>query len=95
MTSMDEKDTELYRHHALLAAIAWAQDSGVTADDAYRKRAEHEIATEHGLESFTELEWELAATPEFLTEVNHYRDVLALAKRVRIAWFDTPMPTHG
>jgi hypothetical protein len=69
LAALDQQDTELYRQHALLTAAAWARDRGVGADAADRQQAEREIATEHGVESFADLQTELAAFPEFLAEV--------------------------
>ena len=86
LATLDQRDTELHRHHALLTAVAWARDHGVSPDDPGRQQAERDIAAEHGVENFLELELELAPFPEFLAEIHRYRDLLALAKRVRVTW---------
>ena len=95
LAALDEQDTELYRHHALLTAVAWARENGVSADAADRQQAERDIAAEHGVESFPDLQTELAPYPEFLAEVNRYRELLGLAKRVRVAWFGSATPGRG
>ena len=92
LATLDERDTELYRHHALVTSAAWVQDQGVGADAADRQQAEREIAKEHGVETFPDLQRKLALFPDFLDEVNRYRELLGLAKRVRAAWFQTATP---
>jgi hypothetical protein len=92
LKTRDEQDTELYRHHALLTAVAWARSHGVDLDAADRQQAEREIANEHGVESFLDLQRELAPFPEFLAEVVGYRELLGLAKRVRALWFESATP---
>ena len=88
LATLDELDTELYRHYALLSAVASARDQGIRARNADRRQAEREIAIEHGVESFPALQTELASFPEFLVEVNRYRELLGLAKRMRAVWFE-------
>jgi hypothetical protein len=89
LIAQDQQATELYRHHAVLTAVAWARGHGVSANDADRQQAERDIAAEHGVESFPALQSELAPFPEFLAEVDRYRDLLGVAKRVRAMWFET------
>ena len=89
LTALGERDTELYRHHALMAAAAWARDRGLHADEAARQAAERDIATEHGVASFHELRGTLAPFPEFLAKAEAYRELLGVAKQVRAAWFGT------
>jgi hypothetical protein len=95
LAAQDQQDAELHRHHALLTAVAWARDRGLEIDDENRRRAASEIATEHGVASFSELQAALAPFPNFRAEIDRYRDQLGLAKRVRAAWFDPATPAHA
>ena len=92
LATLDQQDTELYRHYALLTAVAWARDQGIGAEPEDRQQAEREIAAEHGVESFTDLQKALTPFPAFLAEVSRYRELLGLAKRVRAAWFERTAP---
>jgi hypothetical protein len=92
LKTLDEQDSELYRHHAQLTAVAWARSHRVDLDTEDRQQAEREIAAEHGVESFLDLQRELAPFPEFLAEVVRYRERLGLAKRVRTLWFESATP---
>ncbi len=83
-----ELDAEIFRWRAIREAAQEARHRGLSVQTRDRFLAESEIAHSHGLRSWRELHRAASLAPCPWADFVHYRDELALAKRLREALFN-------